>query len=53
VDIAGFLSGAINTEQLGTIPSNAGLTYTIHDTDPLSGAAGFRFNGFNGGVSLQ
>lgn len=44
VDIAGFLSGSVNST-IGTIPSHAGLTYTIQDSDPLSGAAGFEFNG--------
>ncbi len=44
VDIAGFLSGSANST-IGVIPSHAGMTYTIQDTDPLSGAAGFQFNG--------
>lgn len=44
VDIAGFLSGSVSST-IGTIPSHAGLTYTIQDTDPLSGAAAFQFNG--------
>lgn len=44
VDVAGFLSGSANST-IGTIPSHAGLTYTIRDADPLSGAAGFEFNG--------
>jgi hypothetical protein len=43
VDIAGFLSGSA-TSTIGTIPSHAGLTYTIQDADPLSGAAAFQFN---------
>lgn len=43
VDVAGFLSGSTSS-QIGTIPSHAGLTYTIQDVDPLSGAAAFQFN---------
>lgn len=43
VDIAGFLSGSTSST-IGTIPSHAGLTYTIQDVDPLSGAAAFQFN---------
>jgi hypothetical protein len=43
VDVAGFLSGS-KPSSIGPIPSDAGLTYTIQDTDPIHGAAGFHIS---------
>ena len=43
-DLSGFLTGSA-ASSIGNVPAEAGLVYKIYDTDPVSGAAGFKFSG--------